>query len=64
MKTISKRLNVETGEFEEITRTPEELERLREQVSKRFTKDGKDLGFLAMMSRLKLRSKPKSRPVA
>ena len=63
MKTISERYDPKTGKFEPITRTPEELEALREQVSKRFTKDGKDLGFLAMMSRLRLRSKPKSPPV-
>ena len=60
MKTISEEFDPATGKFEPITLTPEELADLREQVSKRFTKDGKDLAFLAMMSRLKLRSKPKS----
>ena len=64
MKTISERFDPKTGKFEPIARTPEELERLRELVSKRFTKDGRDLGFLAMMSRLKRRSKRKSPPVA
>ena len=60
---ICREFDPKTGKSVPITMTPEELAEMREQVSKRFTKDGKDLGFLAMMSRLKPRSKPKSQPV-
>ena len=62
MKTISKRLNVKTGEFEPITRTPEELERLREEVFKRFYPDGRDKLLLPMIERCKQPSKLKSPP--
>ena len=55
MKVIAEEYDPKTGKFEPITMTPEELAEMRQQVSKRFTKDGTDLGFLQMVSRLKRR---------
>ena len=64
MPTTTKRLNPKTGKCELITLTPAESAQLRAKVSRRYSKDGKDLGFQQMIGQLKLRSKRKLRPAA
>lgn len=59
-KVISKRYNPQTRKLEEVHLTRAQLAHLRAQVSKRFSKDGKDRVFQRMLKLCKPLSKRKS----